>query len=82
MFVGGYSSDKNVDYTFVYKNKNFTFNDGDDTIPLRSLKIVDDNVVEGDEEFKLEIMVLNPTSVKDRCKVTGDATILIKNDDG
>ena len=71
-----------MDYTFVYKNKNFTFDDGDETIPLRSLKIVDDNIVEGDEKFKLKIIVINPTSVKGRCNVTRNATILIKNDDG
>ena len=82
LFVGGYPIDKNADYAFVYKNKNFIFNDGDETITLRSLKIVDDNIVEGDEEFKLEIIVVNPTSVNNRYKVTGDATVLIQNDDG
>ena len=73
--------DKNVDYNFVYKNNNITFNDGDKTIIPRAMKFIDDNTVEGDENFTLVINVINPESVRSRI-VTCNATVIIQDDDG
>ena len=74
--------DKNVDYNFVYKNNNITFNDGDTTIRPSSMKFIDDNTVEGDENFTLVIKVINPESVNNRIIVTRNATVIILDDDG
>ena len=84
MFVGGYSMDKNVDYNFVYKNNNITINDGVKTIVApRAMKFIDDNIVEGDEELKLVIKVINRESVSNRINVTRNTTtVIILDDDG
>ena len=73
--------DKNVDYNFVYNNNNITFNDGVKTAIPRAMKFIDDNIVEGDENFTLVINVINPKSVIDRI-VTCIAMVIIQDDDG
>ena len=74
--------DKNVDYNFVYASNDITFNDGDNTIEPSTMKFIDDNIVEGDENFTLVINVINPASVRNRIIVTHNATVIIQDDDG
>ena len=71
-----------MDYNFVYKNNNITFNDGVKTIIApRAMKFIDDNIVEGDENFTLVINVINRESVRDRID-TRNAIVIIQDDDG
>ena len=79
IFIGGWSEDiDGVDY--VYQNYTMSFRDGDRSKSLL-IRTIDDNVVEGDEEYNL---VINNGSFPFRVKAEGNqtTTIIIENDDG
>ena len=72
---------KDLDYYYVFKNRNITFNDGEKMKSLSQIRSIDDNLVEGDETFNL---IINSESLPENfiAERNGTTTIVIQNDDG